>query len=97
MEILSINLFMMYVNKYFDHCGRENLLIFDIRPGITVCPKTLPCVFPVSATVFVFPFMMFSFPSVNYKQLSFWIPCLLTYFVCKVLHCYDNSLVVLIY
>lgn len=50
---------------------RENLLIFDTLPGVIAWPNILTFVFPTSATVSVFPFIGFYFPSLNSRQLSF--------------------------
>ncbi len=54
----------------FDHMGRENLLIFDTLPGVIACPNILTFVF-TSPIVSVFPFIIFSLPNLNSKQLSF--------------------------
>ena len=51
--------------------GFENLLIFEILPGIRAFPNMLTFVLSILPMVFVCPVSTFSFAILNSKQLSF--------------------------
>jgi hypothetical protein len=44
-------LIIIFFDKSVVHKGLENLLIFDILPGVIACPNTLTFVLPTSVTV----------------------------------------------
>ena len=48
----------------------ENLLIFDVLPGVSPFPNTLTFVCPTYPTVSVFPTTTFPFPITNSTQES---------------------------